>query len=92
VLAVLLVLALLPGGGFGLGDVKLGAVLAIYLGMSGWETVFYGILAGFLLGGLVAVTLVATGRATRKTPVPFGPLMVLGALLILASDVVPTGP
>jgi leader peptidase (prepilin peptidase)/N-methyltransferase len=91
VFAVLLLLALLPGGGLGLGDVKLGAVLGLYLGTAGWPTLFYGIFAGFLLGGLVAATLLAIGRATRKTPVPFGPLMVLGALAVLALDLAPSG-
>ena len=38
---------------------------------------------------LVAVTLLLSGRATRKTPVPFGPLLVLGALAVLAFDLVP---
>jgi leader peptidase (prepilin peptidase)/N-methyltransferase len=89
VLVVLLLLAVLPGGGFGLGDVKLGAVLGLYLGMAGWATVFYGIFAGFVLGTLVALPLLVTGRATRKTAVPFGPLMVLGALAVLAFDLVP---
>jgi leader peptidase (prepilin peptidase)/N-methyltransferase len=89
VLIVLLLLALLPGGGFGLGDVKLGAVLGLYLGMAGWATVFYGIFAGFVLGTVVALPLLVTGRATRKTAVPFGPMMVLGALAVLAFDLVP---
>ena len=48
-----------------------------------WGTVGLGGFAGFLLGGVVGVILLVTKRATRKTGVPFGPFMIVGALVAI---------
>jgi leader peptidase (prepilin peptidase)/N-methyltransferase len=66
--------------GMGLGDVKLAGVLGMYLGYLGWGTLAVGAFFGFALGGVIGVTLMATGRATRKSKIPFGPFMLSGAL------------
>ncbi len=66
-------------GGMGMGDVKLAGVLGIYLGWAGWGPVFVGALAAFVLGGLFGIILMLVGRATRKTGIPFGPWMLVGA-------------
>lgn len=87
VYALLFVIMFLSPPSFGWGDVKLGGVLGLYLGYDGWTSVLYGIFAGFVLGTVVAVALMATGRATRKTPIAFGPMLVLGTLLVLALDI-----
>lgn len=84
VYAVLYVLAFVRPDAFGLGDVKLGGVLGGYLGLAGWLYVYLGIFAGFLLGTVVAVMVLATRRGGMKTALPFGPMLVLGALLVLA--------
>jgi len=83
VLAALFVLALISPSSFGLGDVKLGAVLGAYLGWFGWRYVYWGIAVGFVLGAVVALGLIATRRATMKTALAFGPMLVLGTLLTL---------
>ena len=88
VFAVLMALALASPRSFGLGDVKLGGLLGAYLGWLGWAYVSYGIFAGFLLGALLALPLVATGRATLRSPVPFGPPLVAGALIVAAFGLV----
>jgi leader peptidase (prepilin peptidase)/N-methyltransferase len=44
-----------------------------------------GDVAGFLLGGLYGIALLASGRATRKQPIPFGPFMIAGAVLAVAA-------
>ena len=69
---------------FGFGDTKLGAVLAGYLGWFGWGSVLYGMMAGFLVASLGVVPLLASGRATMKSAIPFGPAMIIGALLVMA--------
>jgi leader peptidase (prepilin peptidase)/N-methyltransferase len=69
--------------GMGFGDVKFAGVLGIYLGWISWGTVGLGGFAGFLLGGVVGVILLVTKRATRKTGVPFGPFMIVGALVAI---------
>jgi leader peptidase (prepilin peptidase) / N-methyltransferase len=88
VVAVLVAFALASPRSFGLGDVKLGGLLGAYLGWLGWTYVSYGIFAGFLLGALLALPLVATGRATLRSPVPFGPPLVAGALIVAAFGLV----
>jgi leader peptidase (prepilin peptidase)/N-methyltransferase len=81
--AFYLVLALLYPGGMGLGDVKLAGLLGLYLGWLGWSSVLIGAFTGFLLGGVVGAVLLLSGRASRKTAIPFGPYMLAGALLAL---------
>lgn len=71
----------------GLGDVKLAVVLGGALGWFGWTEVLSGIYAGFLVGGLVAVVLLARRRVRWKGHFAYGPPMMLGALLGLL-----TGP
>ncbi len=71
------------GKGMGFGDVKLAGLLGLYLGWLGWPELLVGAFAAHLLGGVVAVWLVARGGASRKTRVPFGPFLVAGALVAL---------
>lgn len=90
VYAVLFALLFLAPRSFGWGDVRLGGVLGLYLGYHGWVIVYFGIFGGFVLGTIVAIALLATGRANRKTPIAFGPMLLLGTLLVLAVDLNPT--
>ena len=78
-----LLLIVYPAG-MGFGDVKLAGVLGLYLGWFGWEFPVVATFAGFLLGGLVGLVLMILGRAGRKTQIPFGPYMIVGAWLALA--------
>lgn len=67
--------------GMGWGDVKLAGVLGMYLAYLGWAEWFTGWLLGFFLGGLFGVAALLLRRANRKTMVPYGPFMILGALV-----------
>jgi len=78
-----LVLVLLRPADLGFGDVKLAAVLGLLLGWVGWPTVVLGVFCGFLVGGVVGVVLLSTGRAGRRSSIPFGPPMLVGALIAL---------
>lgn len=89
VFAVLTALVLASPRSFGFGDAKLGAVLGAHLGWFGWSAVYYGIFAGFVLGAVLAVVLLAGRRATLKTAIPFGPALLLGALAVLAFRIPP---
>jgi leader peptidase (prepilin peptidase)/N-methyltransferase len=66
--------------GMGFGDVKLAPAVGMALGWYGWRAVFVGTFAGFALGAAVALGLMALRRIDRRTAVPFGPFMLLGAL------------
>ncbi len=82
-LAVYVVLALLGGGQLGLGDVKLAGLIGMLAGWFSWSTLTTALVAGPVVGGLVGLVLVVARRATRKDYIPFGPPMMLGALLAL---------
>ena len=73
------ILAFAYPGGMGFGDVKLAAVLGLYLGYLGWSQLVVGAFAAFLIGGLFGLALMAFRRANRKTSIPFGPWMLTGA-------------
>ena len=66
-------------GGMGGGDVKLAGVIGIYLGWLGWGALAVGAFAAFLYGGAFGIALLLLRRAGRKTAIPFGPWMILGA-------------
>jgi leader peptidase (prepilin peptidase)/N-methyltransferase len=82
-LAFYLMLALLRPADLGLGDVKLAAVVGLLLGWVGWSTVVLGIFLGFVVGGVAGLILLVSGRANRRSAIPFGPLMLVGALSAL---------
>jgi leader peptidase (prepilin peptidase)/N-methyltransferase len=87
-----LLLAMLYPGGMGLGDVKLAGVLGLFLGWLGWGELVVGAFGAFLLGGLFGVALLLGRRAGRKSSIPFGPWMLVGAWLgIFAGDVLANG-
>jgi leader peptidase (prepilin peptidase)/N-methyltransferase len=77
----LLVFVLAYPRGMGMGDVKLAAVLGLYLGRSVAVAVLVGVLAGTIAGGAIMARLgVAKGR---KTAVPFGPFLAFGGVVAL---------
>jgi leader peptidase (prepilin peptidase)/N-methyltransferase len=64
-------------GAFGIGDVKL--LVGIGL-MAGAGRAFGGVVVGLLVAGVVLVALLATRRIGRRSYVPFGPFLIIGAL------------
>ena len=78
-------LRLVRPGGMGGGDVKLAGVLGAALAWTGWGALVVGAFAAFVIGGVVGIVLMAVGRATRKSAIPFGPYMLLGAWVGLFS-------
>jgi leader peptidase (prepilin peptidase)/N-methyltransferase len=75
----LLFFALAYPRGMGMGDVKLAAVLGLFLGRS----VAVAILAAVLLGTVVGTAVMARVGVERgrKTAVPFGPFLAVGGLV-----------
>lgn len=62
--------------GLGLGDVKLFGVLGIYLGPLG---ILQNIFLSCMVGSVISLFLLLWGKIGRKTPVPFGPYIILTA-------------
>ena len=69
--------------GIGAGDVRLAAVLAMFLGYLGATYVFRGLALGFMLGGVVALLLLVGRKATRNTRIAFGPYICIGAMAVV---------
>jgi leader peptidase (prepilin peptidase) / N-methyltransferase len=77
----LLLAALAYPGGMGMGDVKLAGVMGLFLGRAVAPAILIALLAGVLYGALVIARKGAT--AGRKTAVPFGPFLALGAIVAI---------
>jgi leader peptidase (prepilin peptidase)/N-methyltransferase len=76
-----LLAALLYPRGMGMGDVKLAAVLGLFLGRGVGPAVLIALVGGVLVGALVIARKgVAEGR---KTAVPFGPFLAVGGIVAL---------
>lgn len=69
------------GRGFGAGDVKLAPILGVFTTFISWGTLGRSVFATAMIGGVIAVVMLALGAAKMKTELPYGPPMVLGAWL-----------
>jgi leader peptidase (prepilin peptidase)/N-methyltransferase len=78
--------AVFPAG-LGFGDVKLLGLLGLVLGWVGWEALLTGVFLGLVVGALAAVALLVTRQVGWRTPLPFGPPLLVGAALALALHV-----
>ncbi len=70
--------------GMGWGDVKLALVVGTAMAWVGWGALVVGGFGAFLLGAVWGVASIATGRAGRKSALPFGPFMVVAAIGAMA--------
>jgi len=68
------------GKWIGFGDVKLAFFMGLILG---WPAIFVALFVAFLLGGIIGVGLIASGKKTMKSEVPFGPFLVAGTFVAL---------
>jgi leader peptidase (prepilin peptidase) / N-methyltransferase len=72
---------LTAGRGMGAGDVKLSGLLGLLLGWLGWGPSVLGLFGGFVVGSVVGVALLCSGRVTRRAKIAHGPFMLVGAAL-----------
>jgi leader peptidase (prepilin peptidase) / N-methyltransferase len=64
--------------GMGMGDVKLVAMMGIFLG----RAIAPAVLVGFAVGALVGLAMIAQqGAGARKAAIPFGPFLALGGVI-----------
>ncbi|MEK7672993.1 MAG: prepilin peptidase [Patescibacteria group bacterium] len=76
----LLQFILSKGKWIGGGDIRLGILAGLLLG---WKFGLIALVISYLLGGIYSIYLLSTGKATRKTAVPYGPFLVT-AMVIMA--------
>lgn len=80
-----LLAALAHPKGMGMGDVKLAGLIGLCLGRAVAPSLLVALVAGVLIGGVIVARVGA--RQGRKTAVPFGPFLALGALVgLFAGD------
>jgi leader peptidase (prepilin peptidase)/N-methyltransferase len=68
-----------------MGDVKLAGLLGLHLGWLGWGAVVVGAFAAFVVQAVVALVLLAARRIGLRGELPFGPAMLAGAALAIAT-------
>jgi len=79
--AFLMLFAVLSRGGLGMGDVKLGVVLGLFLSRYVLVALVVGLLAsGVLSLGVLAARGISVGR---KTAIPLGPFLAFGGVVAL---------
>ena len=81
---VLAALAILGRGALGGGDVKMMAVLGLWLGVNGIITTAC---IGFILGGVAAIIMLLLRIHGRKDFFAFGPFLIMGAVVAWLSQV-----
>jgi len=64
----------------GWGDVKFAAFMGA---ATGFPLVFVALFCGVMIGALIAVVLLASGKKGRKQGIPFGPFLALGTMATL---------
>jgi leader peptidase (prepilin peptidase)/N-methyltransferase len=74
----LLLFALVYPRGMGMGDVKLAAMMGLFLGASIVPALFVGIALGALVG---FVLMLRYGPEARKHAIPFGPFLAIGGVV-----------
>ncbi|WP_018921622.1 prepilin peptidase [Salsuginibacillus kocurii] len=65
-------------GGMGGGDIKLFAVIGV---VAGWQLTFLTFFLSVFLGALIGGIGLLSGHVKRGVPMPFGPFIVVGALV-----------
>lgn len=75
-------------GGLGGGDLRLGGVLGLALGWTGWTSVLAGTVLGWLTAALALLVLRFVRRAGATRDIPLGPFLIAGGLAaVLVSSV-----
>jgi leader peptidase (prepilin peptidase)/N-methyltransferase len=83
----LLVAALAYPAGMGMGDVKLAAVMGLFLGRSVGPAMLVALVAGSVVGALIIARKGA--KEGRKTAIPFGPYLAFGGIVgLFAGDAI----
>ena len=72
------------GKWMGLGDVKLAALMGLILG---WPNICLALFLSFLSGAIIGLVLIALGKKTIKSQIPFGPFLSGATILIMLYSV-----
>lgn len=65
----------------GFGDVRLAGVIGAGLGWLGFRQLYLGFLVAFVVGAVIGLVKMAVMGTGRKTALPFGPALAVGAVV-----------
>lgn len=68
------------GRWLGGGDVRIGAIMGFVLG---WPNVLTGLFLGYIFGSVYSAIGLISGKLHRKSPIPFGPFLLLGTYIAM---------
>jgi len=74
----LLIFLVSRGRWLGFGDVKLAFFMGLFLG---FPDILVGLFFAFLIGAIIGVGLIFSGRKKLKSEIPFGPFLIIGVLI-----------
>ncbi|MFO8143856.1 MAG: A24 family peptidase, partial [Dehalococcoidales bacterium] len=77
---IALLVALLSRGGMGFGDVKMAALMGF---VTGYPRIFFTLILAAIIGGIIAVALLASRKKKRKEGIPFGPALSAATIITL---------
>lgn len=77
-------LILSVGGGMGMGDVKLAALLGLCLGSIGVAPAVAGLALAFLFGGVAGILVLVRRVGGTQSRIPFGPFLLAGFWVAIA--------
>lgn len=75
-----LLFAISKGKWMGGGDVKLAFIMGLLLGL---QNVLLGLFIGFNTAAIYSLGLMATGKLSRKSLIPFGPFLIFGTIVAM---------
>ena len=64
----------------GMGDVKLGVMMGLFLG---WKMSVMSLYLSFLVASIVGLTAIITGQLSKGERIPFGPFLAIGTVLAI---------
>ncbi len=76
----LLIIAIISRGNLGGGDIKLMAVVGLFVG---WRSTLVALFVSFISGGCFGIFMLITGKKKGKDQVPFGPFISGAAIVAL---------
>jgi len=73
-------IAVLRPGAMGMGDAKLVVLIGL---VSGFPLIIFSMLIGIVIGGIVAIILLSTGKKKRKDVIPYGTFLAIGPIIAM---------
>jgi leader peptidase (prepilin peptidase) / N-methyltransferase len=73
-------IAIIAPGSMGMGDAKLVTLIGL---ISGFPLMIFSMLIGIVIGGVVAIILLVSGKKKRKDVIPYGTFLAIGPIIAM---------